>query len=303
LLVVISIITVLISILLPALAAARAASRTTACLTTVRSIGQAATGFATDRKGQAPMAGRLADYTRATFDRAHLPGDLLYYEEAGAGSTERPMPFFASLASFGGAALETSSIQGMRDSLGASTSPSALAELAKLTRCPDDTEFTAGNTSHMGVTLGPGDTTWTVTTGLGEMSSYVVNEWVFGQEGSDRWRGKIERVQFPAEVFLACDGTPRVLESPPGQNYLLIWSDASQPGFSLSDYNDQNLGYTPETSTGFFYQFGYTVDMTTGEITGGPRHRKAINASFADGHGSTVPLTAARMKKVRISDP
>jgi len=300
--VVIAIITVLISILLPALAAARAASRTTACLATVRSVGQATTSFATDRKGQAPLAGRLADYPRAMFSREYLPGDLLYYDESGPGSIERPMPFFATLASYSGAQFDTNSISAMRDCLGASTSSTGIADLGRFTRCPDDSEFRAGNVGHLGVTLGPGDNTWTVTAGLGEMSSYMLNEWVLGQEGNDRLRGKLDRVQFPGEVFVAADGVPRVLEAPPGQNYLLVWNDSSMPGFSLADYSDQNLGYTPDTPSGLCYQFGYIVDSMTGEVTGGPRHRGAINVNFYDGHSATAPLNYAAMQKVRISD-
>lgn len=303
LLVVISIITVLITILLPALAGARAAARTTQCLATARGLSQLTTSFATDRKGQAPLAGRLADFPASRFTRQYLPPALLYYDEAGSGSAERPLPFFAQLAAHQGIEFDTSSIGSMRNQLGGSVCATA-NQFGKFTRCPDDSTFEIGNAEHLGITLGPGDSTWTVQTGLGEMSSYMLNEWVLGQEGNDRFRGKIENVRFPAEVFLLADGEPRSLESPQGQNYQLVWSDASVPGFSLSDYNDHNQGYTvPEPSSGFFYQFGYTVSTMTSEITGGPRHRGAVNAAFVDGHASTVPLRTAPMQRVRISDP
>lgn len=304
LLVVIAIIAVLVSILLPALAAARASARTSRCLATVTGIGQATTTFMAERKGQAPLAGRLQQHPTPLFERQHLPSELYYYQESGEGSPERPLPFFAQLAINDGLKLDLTSIETLRGQLGGSATDPTVAEFGQRTRCPDDRSFEPGNVLQTGITLGPGDATWTVTRGLGEMSSYMPNEWIFGEEGNDRRRGKADSVAFPSSVFLACDGEPRSLEPPPGQNYLLVWNDASIRGFSLSDFNDQNLGYTTtETSTGFCYLFGYVVNPMTGDIIDGPRHRGQINATFMDGHGATIPLRLDTMKRVLISDP
>src|SRR5262245_13334711 len=114
LLVVIAVIGLLIGLLLPVLAGARSSARTVRCAAQLRSISQLTASFTAQHKDQAPIAGRLWNHTRDQFTQSGLPQGLSYYWEAGQGSIQRPMPFFATIAEYAGLTLDRSSIDAMR---------------------------------------------------------------------------------------------------------------------------------------------------------------------------------------------
>jgi prepilin-type N-terminal cleavage/methylation domain-containing protein/prepilin-type processing-associated H-X9-DG protein len=308
LLVVIAIIGLLISLLLPVLAGARSSARTLKCASQLRSVCGLTAAFMAEHKEQAPIAGRLWNHTVAAFTSSCLPDALAYYTEAGAGSTLRPMPFFACLAEFSGLELDRSSIQTMRSQLGFPGAEAGLAEsFFAQTRCPDDATFDREDLEQIGNTLLPNDLSWTVSGGLGEMSSYMLNEWALGEspETTDRLLGKLYKVQHPSEVSYSADGEPRILEPPLGINYLLYFDDETRRGYTMADYNEYYRASSPpeQCSRGIFYQFGFTVNPQTGAVIGRPRHGSSVNVAFVDGHVRAAPLSDEGLSRVLISDP
>jgi prepilin-type N-terminal cleavage/methylation domain-containing protein/prepilin-type processing-associated H-X9-DG protein len=307
LLVVIAIIAILIALLLPVLGGARAAARTAKCASQLRSASGLTAALMNERKDQAPIAGRLWMHTATDFTPQGLPSGLSYYEEAGPGSTKRPMPFFASLAEFSGVDFDKSSIGAMRTQLGYPGTESPVgASMAGLVRCPDDRTFDHDNLTHIGNSLLPNDLSWTVSGGLGELSSYMLNEWALGESyfPGKRVMGKLFQVREPASVAYVADGEPRVLEPPQGINYLLFFDDETQPGYTLADYNTYYRMSAPPQQflRGFFYQLGIPVNPQTGCIDGPARHGGALNITFVDGHVRTVPFSDEAFQKVLISD-
>jgi len=308
LLVVISVIAVLIGLLLPVLSGARSAARTSTCANQLRSVSNLTGSFLTERRDQAPIAGRLWLHTRETFTERTLPAGLTYYEEAGPGSTPRPMPFFATIAEFGGVEFDRSSIEAMRTQLGFPGDESPIARsYYPYVRCPDDRSFDHDDLTQIGNSLLPNDLSWTVTGGLGELTSYILNEWALGESylPSKRLFGKLYRASQPAKVSYVMDGEPRIFEPPEGINYMLYFDEETQPGYTLADYNQMYRAYVPpeQCSRGIFYQFGFPVSPQTGGVDGPARHRNAINITFLDGHVETVPLNDDAFGRVLISDP
>jgi prepilin-type N-terminal cleavage/methylation domain-containing protein/prepilin-type processing-associated H-X9-DG protein len=304
LLVVIAIIGVLIGLLLPVLGGARAAARTMKCAAQQRNYGQLTAAIMAGNRDQAPLAGRLWGFSSATFSQTHLPAGLTYYTDAGA---QRPMPFFATLAHASGMTFDTASKAGMRAHLGSSGEHTAASQsFLPFTRCPDDLTVDPENPLHAGNTLLPNDLSWTVAAGLGEMTSYMLNEWVLGQSylPGQRLMGKLHRVQRPDAVAMISDGEPRVFEPPLGMNYMLFFDEELLPRYTFADYNAYFRNFSPpETfSRGIFYQFGFPVSTETASISGQPRHRWNINVNFVDGHVKTVPLTEEALSRVLISD-
>jgi prepilin-type processing-associated H-X9-DG protein/prepilin-type N-terminal cleavage/methylation domain-containing protein len=308
LLVVIAVIAVLVGLLLPVLSGARAAGRATKCAAQQRSLMQLTAGFMAQHKDQAPVAGRLWGFSRQKFTQGPLPRALTYYTESGPGSTLRPMPFFATLADSAGLAFERSSIDEMRAQLGYPGVDNARAQsFFSYTRCPDDSTFDTNDLTHLGNTLLPNDLSWNVQAGLGEMSSFMLNEWPLGQSYLDNQRllGKLYLVNHPQEVSIMADGEPRLFEPPQHINYLLYFDEETQPGFTMADYNARFKLTLPPVmfSRGIFYQFGFPVDAQTGDIAGPARHRGTCNVAFVDGHVTGVPMTEDGLSRVRISDP
>jgi prepilin-type N-terminal cleavage/methylation domain-containing protein/prepilin-type processing-associated H-X9-DG protein len=306
-LVVIAIITILIGLLLPVLSGARNSARTSKCAAQLRGLSGLTASFMAERKDQAPIAGRLWQHPRPMFIPQHLPKGLSYYQEAGPGSPERPLPFFATLVQFSGVHFDTSSIQAMRAQLGyPGIDPLTAASYLSHVRCPDDRTFDTQDVNHLGNSLLPNDLSWTVTNGLGEMSSYMLNEWALGESylTSTRLLGRIFKTQFPSSVSYVADGEPRIFEAA-DVNYSLFFDQELTPGFTLADYNEMYRSYSPPQmfQRGFFYQFGMPVNRTSGAINGPARHSAALNVTFIDGHVQTVPFVEAAFRKVRISDP
>ncbi|HYE61490.1 MAG TPA: prepilin-type N-terminal cleavage/methylation domain-containing protein [Phycisphaerales bacterium] len=308
LLVVIGVIALLVGLLLPVLSGARAAARTVKCGVKLQSLSALTASFALDRKEQAPIAGRLWQHSRAQFTRAGLPSNLMFYFESGPGSAERPFPFFASLAAHSGVPFDTSSKAAMRVKLGfPGEDPDASGDFTSLTRCPDDSTFDQQQLKHLGNTLLPEDLTWTVANGLGEMTSYMLNEWALGESytSSTRLFGKLYKGKFPSMTAYVADGEPRVFEPPADINYALFYDEETMPGYTFAHYNAWYRLYMPEEQFvgGVFYQFGAPVDYTAGFVRGGMRHKGATNVTFLDGHVATVPLTEAALEGVYISEP
>jgi prepilin-type N-terminal cleavage/methylation domain-containing protein len=307
LLVVIAIIALLVGLLLPVLGGARAAARNAKCAAQQRNYGQLTAAIMAGNKEQAPLAGRLWGYTRNTFVEANLPKGLSYYQEAGPGSPRRPMPFFATLAEASGLRMDTTSAVALRAHLGSAGTATAEAEsFYPFTRCPDDFTFDPTDPLQVGNTLLPNDLTWTALDGMGEMTSYMLNEWVLGQSylTSQRLMGKLHRVQRPDAVAMISDGEPRIFEPPIGMNYMLFFDEELIPRYTMADYNAAFRSYSPSGmfSRGIFYQFGFPVDSQTAEVSGAPRHRWSINVNYVDGHVGNVRLTEEALGRVLISD-
>jgi prepilin-type N-terminal cleavage/methylation domain-containing protein/prepilin-type processing-associated H-X9-DG protein len=308
LLVVIGVIALLIGLLLPVLSGARASARTVRCAAKLQGLSGLTASFALDRKEQAPIAGRLWQHPRARFTRGYLPDTLMYYNESGAGSTERPFPFFASLAAHAGTVFDSTSKDSMRMKLGyPGVDPAGSGDLGELTRCPDDPTFDQGQLKHLGNTLLPEDLTWTVGAGLGEMTSYMLNEWALGESytSSTRLFGKLYKGRFPSMTAYVADGEPRVFEPPADINYMLFYDEETVPGYTFAHYNSWFRLYMPEQqfTSGIFYQFGAAVDYSTAAVRGPLRHKGAGNITFLDGHVATVPLNDAALERVYISEP
>ncbi len=307
-LVVIAVIGVLVGLLLPMLSGARSAARMAKCAATQRSLGQCVVGFMGDHRDQGPVAGRLWNHTLAQFTPAGLPRGLSYYWQSGPGSVKRPLPFFATLAEYAGIEFDTSSIDEMRRQLGfPGPEHPASARFFSLTRCPDDRTFDRGQLHHIGNTLLPNDLGWTVSGGLGEMSSFMINEWATGAGAiqEERLLGQLFRVQHPSSLSLLCDGEPRLFEPPAGINYQLYFDDEITPGFTLLGYNQYFQGFSPPEhfARGIYYQFGFPIDPEQGVIDGPPRHRWSINTLFVDGHVGAVRLSEDGLSRALISQP
>jgi prepilin-type N-terminal cleavage/methylation domain-containing protein/prepilin-type processing-associated H-X9-DG protein len=306
-LVVIAVIALLVGLLLPVLGGARDAAKTARCAVQQRSLGQLVAAFAASARDQAPLAGRLWEHPRAAFTAQHLPPSLSYYTEAGPGSPTRPMPFFATLAENAGTTFDLSAFNTLRPDLGypGQTGPGAASFFA-YTRCPDDSTFDPENPWHLGNTLLPNDLTWTVLAGLGEMSSYMCNEWPLGESylSGQRLMGRLHRVHRPEAVALLADGEPRVFEPPMGMNYLLFFDQETQPMYTLRDYNQYFRAHQPPGmfARGIFYQFGMPVNPEIGEVAGRSRHRWSTNVLFVDAHVRNVPLAEDALARVLISD-
>jgi prepilin-type processing-associated H-X9-DG protein len=308
LLVVIGVVAILLVLLLPALAAVRAAARSAKCSGALSQQGRLVHAFAADRQDQAPLAARLWEHPASQFSREYLHAGLYYYYESGPGSVERPMPFFATLAASAGVEFDTSSREAMRMQLGypGTTGPAAAA-FFQLTRCPDDTSFDPNQVSHLGNTLLPNDLTWTVLGGLGEMTSYMLNEWVLGEAPRPEVRmgGRLSRVAQPARVTLIMDGEPRLFEPPVGINYMLYFNATTTPGYTLRDYNEYFCAWTPPElcPRGVYYQFGYAADPDEYTANERGRHSHSTNVLFVDGHVQTVPLKPEALERLLVSDP
>jgi prepilin-type N-terminal cleavage/methylation domain-containing protein/prepilin-type processing-associated H-X9-DG protein len=307
LLVVIAVIAILIGLLLPVLSGARGAARSAKCAAQLRSMNELTFGFMVSHRDQAPIAGRLWMHTLTDFVEGRLPAGLTYYTQSGPGSPRRPLPFFAALAEYAGVDTDLSDIQLLRAQLGSAGGGSpALQSFLSMTRCPDDRTFDTENPAHAGNTLLPNDLSWTVTGGLGEMSSFMLNEWALGESfaSSTRLFGRLVRAQQPARLSYMADGEPRLFEPPQGINYLLYFDDETRPGYTLGDYNAYYRAVYPgQCMGGVYYQFGFVADPTTGHISGPPRHRGTTNVTFLDGHTRSVPLTQDGLQNVLISDP
>jgi prepilin-type N-terminal cleavage/methylation domain-containing protein/prepilin-type processing-associated H-X9-DG protein len=307
LLVVIAIIALLIGLLLPVLSGARAAARVMKCASQQRNVGQLTAGFMADRRDQAPMAGRLWTHTIATFNEHHLPGTLIYYDDV-TGGARRPLPFFATLAYTSGMPMDLTSKEALRRQLGTvAHSGEEAGSFMAMTRCPEDVTFDPDDPHHAGNTLLPNSLSWTVANGLGEMTSYMLNEWALGETWirGRRLGGKFHLVQRPSDVALAADGEPRLFEPPMGMNYMLFFDDeAVQSLYTMNDYNNRFRLYFPETlfRRGIFYQFGYPANVQSTTIAGQSRHRGSTNVSFIDGHVKSIPLTDEALSRVLISD-
>jgi prepilin-type N-terminal cleavage/methylation domain-containing protein/prepilin-type processing-associated H-X9-DG protein len=308
LLVVIAIIALLIGLLLPVLSGARTAARLMKCASQQRSLGQLTAAFMAERKDQAPMAGRLWMHSLADFSDQRLPRELVYYTDVEGGMLRRPLPFFASLAYTSGMSMDLSSRQALRRYLGSSGEATPEAEsFYSITRCPSDDTFDPEDPLQVGNSLLPNDLSWTAAGGLGEMTSYMVNEWPLGDTWivGRRLKGKLYLVQQPSAVALIADGEPRIFESPQGMNYMAFFDDeVLESRFTMHDYNARFRLFYPEElfKRGIFYQFGFKVNVDYFTIVGSSRHKGSTNISFVDGHVKSIQMTDDAFSKVLISD-
>lgn len=267
LLVVISIIALLIALLLPALGAAREAARASQCLSNTRQQGTSAFAYATDHKGQLPVAGRLA-----------MPDNLyrkLQSTVVTFGPNNIPAPWTAALgADYMGADI---SLENQADMLADMNDESRLAPYI----CPADAEVSPIRQISFHTP------SFTLTDNVIQgKSSYGHNEALLGYEnGVDRVLGRLEKVRQPSSVMFTGDVEPRG----PGNEWGVFYNH--QPSITLLDaWNNTGGG----DNASF-------VDNSNGKNN--QRHNASgMNVSFADGHAETISLEGEdAMDEVYIS--
>jgi prepilin-type processing-associated H-X9-DG protein len=161
----------------------------------------------------------------------------------------------------------------------------------KYYRCPSDKTTDKNNVLQIGQTLAANGW-WDIGQTVPELSSYVFNEWCYGQFGNGRLQGRLERVLFPSETFTIADGEPKngVDGNPNDRNFMTVWDDVAIHRFNLRQYSNDYVTGAPDHDgpvVGLFDKL---------------RHGKAMNAAFADGHAGTTPLRLDRLAKVLISN-
>lgn len=284
LLVVVAIIALLISILMPALAGARDEAKALECGIKERSAMQLTNVFASERKGQSPLAGELFGVGATEFNYEHLPSELTFYGAAG-----RPLPFYATLANFSGNMpldldnLTHNELQQILGGSGRGRTDVQNKLFQKFTQCPTDQTFESGNNAHLGLTLawgGGADSPYAVK----ELTSYTFNEWALGKWGnsSSRLVGQLHRATFPSETFMIAEGDPR----PDYDDFFMtVWDDVSDDRFNLQQYNQLSAG-----GEALYTQFDPV------------RHNGTMNVVFMDEHYDRIRLKPQDMEKVLINN-
>jgi prepilin-type N-terminal cleavage/methylation domain-containing protein/prepilin-type processing-associated H-X9-DG protein len=293
LLVVVAIIALLISLLLPALGQAREAGRSAKCAANQRSTLQLTATFATDRRGQGPIAGLFWGYDTNSFVEAHLPSELSYYQD---GRNSRPLPIYATLTEHAGIDLDKSSRPLLLASLGIGPTAIHGGAYFEYNRCPSDKTFELGNLDHYGQTLAangwwdmPTNASPTGGNVIPELSSFMFNEWVLGQwlpsgpTEKGRLFGKIDKVDFPSETFFVADGdTKKNLD----RSFMTVWDYVIERRFNMARYN---FLYTGNNNV---YIEQFALD----------RHSRSMNTTFIDGHVANVSIRTEPLTKVLVNN-
>jgi prepilin-type N-terminal cleavage/methylation domain-containing protein/prepilin-type processing-associated H-X9-DG protein len=293
LLVVIAIIALLIGLLLPALGMAREAGRGAKCLAQQRHSLQSMHGFASDHKGQAPIAGQIWGINQADFHRDHPQFPAAWRSSLSFWFNDQfdlwfPMPFFLTLAQYDGVEWDTEGRANMMKAAGTDAS-SIGGPFTQYYRCPSDRTFELGSKDHASCTLIPGSNTngwWSMPATVPEMTSYMFNEAVLGRSPSPTGKnaarqGRIDEIEFASDTFVFADGEPR-LEW--GDHLMTVWHDPSAKKWDLWEYHEAMKGVAPYTASQF--------DRN--------RHGGTINVGYLDGHVGTAPLRETELEKVTI---
>ncbi len=305
LLVVVAIIALLISILLPALVAAREAGRTTKCLTQIRHSLQTMDNFASERHGQAPIAGQWWDYSLngggqyPRFSEENLNEDLLYFNDDRNGCS-RPLPFFASLAVYSGISMDRSSWDGIRSELCFMKSSTGKAFLDYY-RCPSDPTFRFGrraNDVDYGLTLGPRDA-FSPNAYVAEMTSYMFSEYALGDwPGHRRVEGKLEKLFYPAGTMILGDGEPRT-EFGGGQNNAA--NDQGMTVFDPADAPEGTANYYSWTLWQYYDVMANYPSYHKPSQFDETRHNVSMNIGYGDGHANTVGIKQSTLERVLVA--
>jgi prepilin-type N-terminal cleavage/methylation domain-containing protein/prepilin-type processing-associated H-X9-DG protein len=263
LLVVIGIIALLIAILLPALARARESANMVKCLSTLRSMHQAAQLHAVEHQGYMPLAGfQFVVLTPAAVGDADQRKYIYFRDESNPDPKGNdgltPAPLSAALGLYMNLNLDFSSKKKLQACL-------QQESLIRCFSCPSDTNPPTKGTTIAGKDHPPGPD---------ELMSYIFNQAVLGRR--DQYpdlcpMGKLTRIRHASEVFLFGDGTRGAA---PEHAYGVI---EDMDDWTLYDYWDRHA--EPDATT--------TIQTANFDYK---RHKKKMNVVFVDGHAETIQM-------------
>lgn len=298
LLVVIAIIALLIGLLLPALGSARETAKGVKCSTQIRDSLQATMSFASERNGQAPIAGQIHPIAPSKFhaDDPNFPqrwARALTFWTDDRFNLRFPMPFFLTLADYNGLEWDRSTRDDMKKAAGTyDQDPTENIEgpFLKYYQCPSDPTFDIGTRKDASSTLIPGGNTgiwWNHPSVIPEMTSYMFNESMLAMSPDHVLKnraleGRIDMVPFPSDTFMIADGEPR---QEWGDHFMTVWHWPNRDEFNMWEYFQDMSGVEP---IGTASQFDVK------------RHNSTINAGFADGHVGTFPTQPAGLEEIII---
>jgi prepilin-type N-terminal cleavage/methylation domain-containing protein/prepilin-type processing-associated H-X9-DG protein len=274
LLVVIGIIALLIAILLPALGKAREQANMEKCLSTLRSMAQAAHLHATEHQGYMPLAGMNAVPTLQPRDvRDSQKRKYVYFlNEDYTPASDMLAPLSASLGSYMNLSLNMTSRRALQESL-------RQESVIRAFTCPGDQN-----------PVTPASTIANYQGGRGpdEVLSYMFNMsfLALDEQFLDRCpAGKVSQVRRPAEVFL--------------------FADARRGATAYVAYAARTSA--DQAEHGSFYDYysreGMPVPNQHRPQFDPPRHRLKTNVVFVDGHAETVNMpdgrSGARMEQTK----
>jgi prepilin-type processing-associated H-X9-DG protein len=251
-------------------------------------------GFASDHKGQAPIAGQIWGINQANFHRDDPKFPPMWRDNLSFWYNDQfklwfPMPFFLTLADYDGVEWDSTGRASMMKAAG--TDPASVGgPFTQYYRCPSDRTFNLGQQSDASCTLIPGSNTngwWSMPAVVPELTSYMFNEAVLGRSPDPSGRnsarqGKIDDVEFASDTFVFADGEPRLEWS---DHLMTVWHDPGQKKWDLWEYHEiMRKEVEPHTASQFDHN----------------RHANSLNVGYLDGHVGNTPMRQTELEKVVI---